>query len=1144
MSMTLSQPRDPAIIAINEPTTSQSEDKTKMEKATTLPSTPIPTSTTPINNSNDTFKPVAPSVPKPKVNHGAVFLKILNVSIKGFNSASTPQKTSLYSSMDLSKSIQVDFDMKERDTGPELFEIDALLFCVQEKLNSSHSYFDYLLSVYLNLQPYTSRDWHASVTRSVTTQLFLLLQQEPDFTKILILRMMSSCALTDVYGSKEGLTIAQFEEVFSAVFSHFTSSELPSLLYTPIELLVNALVQNSSITSEFYPPLRTIQVFFKSETLRHVLLAHPLWLTSVHPSVSRIGAMASVHHTILGSILSVSCVNQSNLGLTGVTSQSMPVTLVNELRASTKALRNAQSVAHSVMMNIIGSLTQDEDGNDAFLTWTADFLSVMPLKPNSMQYTMQWGQNIDLQRKDGFYLNLMMTLLHSHSQMVNKMDTSTKLDLFSSIDPSFMENNKYQLKFSERALLLNMEDNLTMETRKETKHEKRNSLQVRHNEYFFFILNLTHSLYIPIADRFKSITQQLSKMMLQARSIPGPEDPNHPHRQMMANISIKMCSIHSGMILLTEETIKFFDFASSWLNYLGLSHLSQHHPALKHVPSFMIESMLQYLSWRVNLEIEDLVILEKVPMGPLPSALVKSLISIFSHPRVSNYHILTSSVAVLNGLYCSSKTLRLTQAASSEMDELVVPLINYYVNVEKTGSRAAFYEKFPVRRQIATLLRNPLAKRKLLVVCTDSSVFMPFITVLLNDNLFLLDETLLKLSRIHELQANLVRLNAIPNKSNEEQQQVTETNQGLEESLGQMRALSTFGNDSFLLFEVLSSISLQSIVEHVKGGITTSSISSANPSSSSSTDSSKSSLALPTPVMLDDQLLDQLSVMMNYFMDHFSSPIKRKKLFYRKNDGSSEEEAMAFNPRQILSCLILTYLNIDHMCALMSELDKSSGIEANKFQNLIVRESRSYHLSIFEEALNIVNSRGIVFSPTALQALRLEWGTSTNNSLSSSSSSSSSARAAIDRPMPTMELNEISPFVVWKLERFMEKLKEREVEARELEIPESEIPDHFLDALLATLMRDPVRLPSGHVVDRSTIVRQLAGHDKSDPFTRLPLTIDQVTPDTNLQQEIQQWVASWAVKAKTIQTNATTTTTASETEPNADAGNENCQTDS
>lgn len=65
-------------------------------------------------------------------------------------------------------------------------------------------------------------------------------------------------------------------------------------------------------------------------------------------------------------------------------------------------------------------------------------------------------------------------------------------------------------------------------------------------------------------------------------------------------------------------------------------------------------------------------------------------------------------------------------------------------------------------------------------------------------------------------------------------------------------------------------------------------------------------------------------------------------------------------------------------------------------------------------------------------------------------------------------------------------------------------PDEFLDPLLCTLMTDPVCLPSGQVIDRSTITQHLL-NDPTDPFSRQPLTVDQLVPASDLKQRIDSW---------------------------------------
>lgn len=68
-------------------------------------------------------------------------------------------------------------------------------------------------------------------------------------------------------------------------------------------------------------------------------------------------------------------------------------------------------------------------------------------------------------------------------------------------------------------------------------------------------------------------------------------------------------------------------------------------------------------------------------------------------------------------------------------------------------------------------------------------------------------------------------------------------------------------------------------------------------------------------------------------------------------------------------------------------------------------------------------------------------------------------------------------------------------------------PDEFLDPLMDTLMDDPVKLPCGTVIDRVTIERSLLDNE-INPFSREPMTTDDLVPDDELKARIQKWVAA------------------------------------
>eukprot|EP01047_Picozoa_sp_COSAG01_P059098 COSAG01_NODE_7051_length_3376_cov_1.845896_2_plen_75_part_00 len=56
-------------------------------------------------------------------------------------------------------------------------------------------------------------------------------------------------------------------------------------------------------------------------------------------------------------------------------------------------------------------------------------------------------------------------------------------------------------------------------------------------------------------------------------------------------------------------------------------------------------------------------------------------------------------------------------------------------------------------------------------------------------------------------------------------------------------------------------------------------------------------------------------------------------------------------------------------------------------------------------------------------------------------------------------------------------------------------------------MLDPVTLPCGTIVDRVTIERSLLDSE-INPFSREPMTVEDLVPNTELKGQIQEWIAS------------------------------------
>lgn len=158
-----------------------------------------------------------------------------------------------------------------------------------------------------------------------------------------------------------------------------------------------------------------------------------------------------------------------------------------------------------------------------------------------------------------------------------------------------------------------------------------------------------------------------------------------------------------------------------------------------------------------------------------------------------------------------------------------------------------------------------------------------------------------------------------------------------------------------------------------------------------------------------------------------------------------------FNPKVLLPQLIEIYL---HLAGRPS------------FVDAVATDGRSYKPDIFDNATRILTTKALM-DPEKLQA--------------------------------------------WELLKKRFAAAKQAVDQAETDL--GDIPSEFEDPIMGDLMRDPVILPSRHTVDRSTITQHLLS-DPKDPFTRQPMTMDDVVPDIDLKAQIDQWKAGRIAAAK------------------------------
>lgn len=157
-----------------------------------------------------------------------------------------------------------------------------------------------------------------------------------------------------------------------------------------------------------------------------------------------------------------------------------------------------------------------------------------------------------------------------------------------------------------------------------------------------------------------------------------------------------------------------------------------------------------------------------------------------------------------------------------------------------------------------------------------------------------------------------------------------------------------------------------------------------------------------------------------------------------------EPEKYSFHPKQLLKALTTVYVNL---------------AGEDEFVSAIARDSRSFRVELFVRAVQILQGRIGLVSEEFCSKL--------------------------------MDLAKVA--------------EERKGAEEEEDMEYGDAPDEFLDPLMYTIMKDPVTLPTSKVnIDRSTIKAHLLS-DSTDPFNRSPLKLEQVIPNVELKERIEEY---------------------------------------
>merc|ERR1712063_941 len=323
-------------------------------------------------------------------------------------------------------------------------------------------------------------------------------------------------------------------------------------------------------------------------------------------------------------------------------------------------------------------------------------------------------------------------------------------------------------------------------------------------------------------------------------------------------------------------------------------------------------------------------------------------------------------------------------------------LMQFYIDIEKAGHHNQYVHKFTVRQDIQVVLKQMWSAPKLrqsIIKASGAKHFIHFISKVLDDALYLLEEGLETLYTIRTIQLHMKNEAEWNAQSEEVKKEKTEEYEKCE----------TRAHSLFLLADGTVEMLQYLTTEIVK------------------------------PFM-SPEVVGRIANMLNFFLTQLVGP-KCTQL------AVENREKLSFHPKKILGTLVDIYLNLWQP----------------EFVKVVSKDTRCYSHNAFIRARDIMSKTGI-------------------------------------RP----------PSICSKIEQFANDVLET-ADTSSLLPDDVEIPEHMLDPLMNEIMVDPMKLPSGMVIDRQYIVQHLLIKE-TDPFTNLPLTLKDLVPHTELKAEIEEFI--------------------------------------
>ncbi|XP_052722945.1 probable ubiquitin conjugation factor E4 isoform X2 [Vigna angularis] len=427
-------------------------------------------------------------------------------------------------------------------------------------------------------------------------------------------------------------------------------------------------------------------------------------------------------------------------------------------------------------------------------------------------------------------------------------------------------------------------------------------------EYLAEVININASrAHIQDISRCEDALSTLKAMQERAPTPQAELDINRLEKEMELYSQEKFC--YEAQILrdntLIQNALSFYRLMIVWL--VGL--VGGFNMPLPPTCPMEFATMPEHF---VEDAMELLIFASRIPKaldGVVLDEFMNFIIMFMASPEfIKNPYLRAKMVEVLN---CwmprrsgSSATATLFEGHQLSLEYLVRNLLKLYVDIEFTGSHTQFYDKFNIRHNIAELLeylwqvpshRNAwrqIAKEE------EKGVYLNFLNFLINDSIYLLDESLKKILELKELEAEM------SNTVEWEQRPVQER---------QERTRLFHSQENIIRIDMKLANEDVSMLAFTSEQIT-------------------------APFLLPE-MVERVASMLNYFLLQLVGP-------QRKSLSLKDPEKYEFRPKHLLKQIVHIYVHL------------ARGDTNSIFPSVISRDGRSYNDQLFSAAADVLHRIG------------------------------------------------------------------------------------------------------------------------------------------------------------------------------------------